>query len=344
MSVEVVSLQRPRKVPPMHPALRFLTWFLTRRVGWGVFTLWLVSVLVFVGTAVLPGNAARAILGKSASPQTVAALEQALHLNHPLLNRYWYWLSNFVQGNLGKSAAGVVGSNAHETVASLIRGPLGNSAILGGVTIALLIPFSLAVGMFSATRAGRRADQAISISTLGAISLPEFVTGSILIAIFATGLGLLPPVSLIGPGQGPLSSPTILVLPVMTLLAATLAQVVRMVRASMLEALRSDYVAAARLGGVNERRVLWRYALRNALAPTVQVIALNMQWLVGGIVITETVFGYPGLGQLVVNSVELRDIPTVQSVTLLLATFYIMLNIVADLIVTYLVPKLRTQQ
>jgi peptide/nickel transport system permease protein len=299
---------------------------------------------VFVATSVLPGNAARAILGKNTQPSVVAALERELHLNQSLWSQYWYWIGNFVHGNLGRSAESIIGSNSHETVASLIRGPLAHSAILAGITILILIPLSLMLGVLLATNAGKWVDHSISISTLGAISLPEFVTGSILIWIFATKLGLLPPVSLLGPGQSPLSNPKILVLPVLTLLAATLAQCVRMVRASMIEVLRSDYVMAARLAGVSERRVLFRYALRNALAPSVQVIALNAQWLVGGIVVTETVFGYPGLGQLIVNSINLRDIPTVQSVAMLLATFYIGLNIASDLIIIYLVPKLRTAQ
>jgi peptide/nickel transport system permease protein len=321
-----------------HPVVRFVI----VRVAWGLFTLFVVSVLIFVGTAVLPGDAARAFLGRSASPGAVAALRGQLGLHGSIVEQYWHWASHFVQGDLGHSAASVAFSNSSETVGSLIRGPLGNSLVLAGITIAILIPVAVLVGTLLATRVGGAVDHGVSYATLGAISLPEFVTGAILIAVLATALGWLPPVSLIGPGDGPLTHPNILVLPVLTLLCATLAQIVRMARASMIEALRSEYVIAARLGGVSERRVLRSYALRNALAPTVQVIALNMQWLVGGIVVTETVFGYPGLGQTLVNAVNVRDIPTVQSIALLLAAFYISVNILADLIVLYLVPKLRT--
>ena len=305
-------------------------------------TLWVVSILIFLATAVLPGNAADAILGRGGSPAAKAAIEQQLHLNHSLWNQYWFWLGNFLHGNLGKSAAGVLGGQAHQSVGALIGEPLRNSAVLALVTIVIFIPLALAIGVFAATRPGSLIDQVISITSLGAISLPEFVTGSILIVIFASSLGLFPAVSLIEQGQGPLSNPEILVLPVLTLLAATLAQVVRMVRANMLEALRSDYVTAARLGGVRERQVLVKYALRNALAPSIQVIALNIQWMLGGIIITEAIFDYPGAGTVFVSAVNLRDIPTVQSVTLLLAIVYIALNILADLIVTFLVPKLRT--
>jgi peptide/nickel transport system permease protein len=323
-----------------HPVVRFVI----RRAAFAVLTLFVVSVLIFAGTQVLPGDAARLILGRSASPQALEALRTQLYLNHSVVAQYWHWLSHVLQGDLGRSATGIGPAGGGATVASVIGGPLANSAVLAAVTVVVLVPLSLALGIFLATRSGRAVDHAVSVLTLGLISLPEFVTASLLIAIFASWLGVLPPVSLIGPGASPLSSPNILVLPVLTLLAATLAQVVRMVRATMVEALRSDYVMAARLGGVSERRVLWRYALRNALAPTIQVMALNVQWLVGGIVITETVFGYPGLGNLLVQAVNLRDVPTVQSVALLLAVVYIALNILADLAVTYLIPKLRTAQ
>ena len=339
MSAEA-GVGQPSSRVARHPVLRFLV----RRVALGLVVLWVVSVLIFVGTSVLPGNAARAFLGHSATPSAVAALESKLNLNHSLFYQYWHWLSGFVQGDLGLSAAGTVGNNAQETIAAEISGPLVNSLVLAGVAVLLLIPFSIGLGVLLATRAGRPVDHAISTVSLAGISLPEFVTASLLIFVFSSTLGWLPAVSLIGPGETPLSSPEILVLPVATLLTATLALAVRMVRAGMIDVLRADYVTAARLGGVSERRVLWRYALRNALAPSVQVLALCIQYLVGGIVITETVFGYPGLGSLFVNAVDLRDTPTVQSIALLLAAVYISLNIIADLIVIYLVPRLRTAQ
>jgi peptide/nickel transport system permease protein len=180
------------------------------------------------------------------------------------------------------------------------------------------------------------------VSSLAAVSLPEFVTGSLLILVFAVWLHLLPAVSLVPSGSGVLDRPRILVLPVLTLLAASLAQTVRMVRAGMLDVLRADYVAMARLNGLPERQVVGRYALRNALAPTVQVIALNVQWLVGGIIVTEYVFGYPGIGQQLVEVVNARDIPFVQSVSLIIAAVYLGINIIADLLVVLLIPKLRT--
>jgi peptide/nickel transport system permease protein len=322
-----------------HPAIAFVL----RRVGAAIITLIIVSMLIFAGTNLLPGNAARAILGQHATPASVAIVERELGLNHSITERYWSWFTGVLHGNLGQSAVGaVLNGSEHASVAGLISGPLGDSAILAAIAFLILVPLALLIGVFSATRVGRWSDTAISMFSLGLVSLPEFVTGSLLVLLFAVGLGWLPAVSLVAPGQSVLSHPEILILPVATLVSASLAWTTRFIRSSVAESLRSDYVTAAILGGVGDRRVLWRYAVRNALAPTVQVVAQTAQWLVGGIVITETVFAYPGIGQALVNAVNERDIPVVQSIALILAAFYIALNIVADLVVVLLVPKLRT--
>jgi peptide/nickel transport system permease protein len=322
-----------------HPVL----WFTVRRVAAGVVTLFIVSILIFIGTSLLPGNAARAILGQRATPQSVAALEQQLGLNKPATEQYWTWLSGFVQGDLGKSASSIVnGDAANASVASQIAQPLRNSAALALITMLVLAPVGLALGVWLATRAGGRVDQGVSAGLLGVVSLPEFVIGSILAIVLSGWLGLLPAVSFTVGGGSPVTQPKLLVLPVLTLLAASLAYTVRFVRTSVIESLKTDYVAAARLGGVSDRRILWRYAVRNSLPPTVQVLAQTAQWLVGGIVVTEALFAYPGIGKQLVDAVSSRDAPTVQSIALILAAFYITLNIVADLLVVYLVPKLRT--
>src|SRR5207248_3900551 len=172
----------------------------------------------------------------------------------------------------------------------------------------------------------------ISIASLAAIALPEFVIGSLLVGAFFVGLDWLPPVAIVPPGDDPLSHPTKLVLPVATLLLASLAAGIRMVRAGMVEVLQTEYVQTARLNGLAERRVLYRYALRNALAPSVQVLAQNLQWLIGGIIITENVFAYPGIGTTLVQAVQNRDVTIVQSVAMLIAVVYVLLNLVADLI------------
>jgi peptide/nickel transport system permease protein len=261
-----------------------------------------------------------------------------MHLDRPAPVRYLQWLGGVAHGDFGQSAI------ANQPVWDLIFGRVVNSAILALATVLLLIPLALLLGVLAAIRAGRLLDHTISSLSLAITALPEFVTGTLLVLLIAVKLKLLPPVSLILPGQTPFDQPSILVLPIATLLAASLAQSIRMVRAGMVDVLRTDYVQMARLNGFPERRVVLRYALRNALAPSVQVIALNVQYLVGGIVVTEYVFGYPGLGQGLVQAVAARDIPLVQSVALLLAAVFLAINIVADLLVVLLIPKLRTAQ
>lgn len=222
------------------------------------------------------------------------------------------WLGGLLSGDLGNSAAGFAAGGV-SPIWDEISGKIGNSFALAGITAALMIPLSLLLGVIAAVRAGRALDHAISISSLAIISLPEFIIGSLLILVFFSWLGLLPPVSLVAPGTSPLSRPDVLVLPVLTLLGASLAASIRMVRAGMVEALSAEYVTMARLNGFRERMVVTRYALRNALAPSVQVLAQNIQYLVGGIVVTEYLFNYPGLGKELVDAVAIRDVREVQS-------------------------------
>lgn len=317
-----------------HPLLRFVA----RRLGVAAITLLVISLLIFLATSVLPGDAATTILGRQATPESLELLRQQLHLDQSAPERYVNWLSGAVTGDFGTSA------RSSTPVWELIKTGLVNSAILAGFAVLLLIPLSLLLGVLAATRAGRPLDHGISFTSLIANSLPEFVTGTLLILVFAVGLQVLPAVSLVPFGQTPLADPAILVLPVATLLAAALAWSLRMVRAGMIETLRSHYVEMARLNGYGERRVVLRHALPNGLAPAVQVFALNIQYLVGGIVVTEFLFGYPGLGQTLVEAVSARDIPLVQSATLLIAAIYLLINIVADVLVVLLIPKLRTAQ
>jgi peptide/nickel transport system permease protein len=344
--VTEVSLE-PRVGMPEAPVVsphrsHGVLWFLARRLAAALVTLFVVSILVFAGTEILPGDAAEAILGQSATPDAVSQIRAELNLNRPATTRYLDWLSHIVRGDLGISATQTFASGGKSPIWPLISGPLVNSLILALFTVILLIPIGLGLGVYSATRAGRPSDHAISVSSLGAISLPEFVVGPIFIVIFAVWLKQLPGISLVPSGTSVFSNPKILVLPVATLLAVSLAWTIRMVRACMLDVLGSEFIVMARLNGLPERKVIYRYGLRNALAPTIQVIALNIQWLVGGIIVTETVFGYPGIGQTLVEVVNSRDIPFVQAVCMILAAFYLLVNIVADLLVVLLVPKLRT--
>jgi peptide/nickel transport system permease protein len=228
-------------------------------------------------------------------------------------------------------------------VTSFIAARAGKSLILALATLIVLLPISVFFGVIAGIRRERAADHAISLTSLALIALPEFVTGTVLIALIAVTLKWLPPTSIIESGSV-FSNLNALVLPVVTLCITATPYVIRMVRAGVSETMEADYIQMARLSGIPERRVVVRHALRNALAPTVQVLALTMQYLIGGIVIVETVFAYPGLGQGLVQAVVARDIPTVQAVALLLAAIYIVINIVADVIVVLLIPKLRTSQ
>ena len=319
-----------------------LAFFVLRRVATGLLTLLVVSILIFVATNILPGNAAVVVLGRNATPARVQKLDETLGINGSVPARYARWLGNAVQGDFGRSAVAEAEGRADSTVSSTLGDPLRNSLVLAAATTLLLIPLTLILGAAAGIFAGRKLDHAISFPALVMGGLPEFVTGTLLIYILFNKLALLPPVSLLSPGQSPLSTPEALVLPVLTLLAVAIGAGVRQVRAGMIEVLEQDYVRFARLNGVSERRVLWRYALRNALAPSVQIIAQNLQYLVGGIIIVESVFAYPGIGTYLVNAVTTRDVIEVQAAAIVLAALYISINVVADLIVVLLVPKLRT--
>ena len=315
--------------------------FLVRRFLGALLALFVASVLIFVGTAVLPGDAASVVLGRGATPKAVQTLDERMHLDRPLLEQYTSWLGGFVHGDLGDSSVGLAQGQKHAPVWDLISNQVKNSVILALVTALFMIPLSLGLGALAAVYAGRAVDHAVSIGSLAAIALPEFVIGSLLVGVFFVWLDVLPPVALIPPGDNPLSHPEKLVLPVATLLLASLAAGIRMVRAGMVEVLQTEYVQTARLNGLAERWVLWRYAMRNALAPSVQVLAQNLQWLIGGIIITENVFAYPGIGTTLVTAVGNRDLTLVQSVAMMIAVVYVFLNLFADLIVMLLVPKLR---
>jgi peptide/nickel transport system permease protein len=316
-----------------------LAWFVTRRVAAGVLLLAIISVLVFCATNVLPGDVAAAVLGRQATPASIAGLRQQLGLDRPLTTRYLDWVGGILHGDLGTSLAGT-----QESVWALISGPLENTLTLAALTMLVLVPLSLLLGIAAGVRVGRLLDQTISSFTLAIISVPEFVIGAVLVLVFAVSLGVLPAVSLIPPGSNPLGTPSLVVLPVATLVLAGLAYMVRIVRAGVGDVMRSDFVEAARLNGVREHRVVTRYAVRNSLAPTVQALAATAQWLLGGVFVVETLFSYPGIGRALVVAVTVRDIPVIQAAALIIAAFYIGLNIVADICIVLLIPKLRTAQ
>jgi peptide/nickel transport system permease protein len=328
----------PRRRMHAHPAALFVI----KRLGAGVITLLIVSILIFLCTSVIPGNAAVITLGKSATPASLKQLEATLGLNRPLYLQYLSWLGGILHGSFGDSAVALAHHQTNPSIASTIKNPFFNSLILGVITAILLIPLTLLLGVIAGIRADKIVDHAISLPSLVIAGLPEFVTGSLLIYIFFSELNILPPVSLVPPGSDPLASPRILVLPVLTLLAVAVGSGIRQVRLGMIEVLQTDFVQFARLNGVSERRVLIRYGMRNAIANSIQTIAQNLQYLVGGIIVVEAVFAYPGIGTYLVTAVLARDTNEVLGASIILAALYTLINIGADLLVVFLVPKLRT--
>jgi peptide/nickel transport system permease protein len=315
-----------------------------RRVPAGILTLLVVSLLIFLATNALPGNVAQVILGKNATPQRLALYEQSLGLNRPLMVQYFSWLGGMLHGNFGQSAVQLASGAKSAPISAMIGTPLLNSLILAGISTIVLLPLALGLGVLAGVRAHTAVDGTISYVALVVGALPEFVLGTFVILVFFTEFNWFPPVALVPQGSSPLAHPNLLVLPVMTLVGVSLAFCVRQVRSGVLSALSQTYVAAARLNGLPERRVIWRHAVRNALAPSVQAFAQTIVYLFGGIVIVESLFDYPGIGSQLIQAVQSRDVTVVEAIALILAAFSITITIAADLIVVLLVPKLKTSR
>jgi peptide/nickel transport system permease protein len=329
---------------PRHPRrLRSGGWwgFVLRRLAQAAMTLLVVSVLIFAGVQLLPGNLAEAVLGRNASPAAVRLVDGALHLNQPLVHRYLEWAGGVLHGNFGVSLAAAATGAPPISVSSVVASTALNSLLLAGVAFALTACLAVALGVWAGTRRGTWVDRLISVASLGSISLPEFAIGTFLIVIFAGWLGWLPGTVVLATNASVLSDPQALVLPVLTLVIVSVAPTARIIRAGMAEAMQSEYVQQARLNGYPEA-VVRRHAVRNELAAAVQALGQTAQYLVGGVVVVEYLFNYPGIGAQLVNAVQVRDIPFVESVGLLLAAVYVALNILSDAATILAVPKLRT--
>jgi peptide/nickel transport system permease protein len=314
--------------------MRALT-FVGRRLGLLALVMGIVSVLIFGIVQVLPGDVAVMILGTSATPADLTALRQKLGLDRPAPLRYADWVSGALRGEWGTSLLYQV------PVRPLVLERLGRSAALAVLALAVAVPLAIGLGVLAALRRNGFFDQAVGLVTLVAVSLPEFIVGTVLILVLAFRFTVFPPSSLIDPRAGPWSVAPKLVLPVLTLVLALLAHMTRMTRASMLDVLEQPYIRAARLKGLRPRRVILRHALRNALLPTVGIVAINIGFLIGGIVVVETVFAYPGLGRLMVDAVNHRDVPVIQMAALVIALAYALANLAADLVYAWLDPRIR---
>jgi peptide/nickel transport system permease protein len=311
--------------------------FLLRRVLLGLLILLLVSIVVFAATQALPGNAARAILGRNATPERLAALTRQLHLNQSAVSQYFHWLGGVLTGNFGTSAA------TEQPVSSLISARILNSAFLVLVSALIALPLSIGLGVWMAVKRDKPTDHVLSLTTLSLAALPEFVIGIGLIVLFATNVShVFPAVSIIPPGEHAWNVPNVVVLPAATLVLAVTPYISRIMRGSMVEVLESEYVTMARLKGLSNRTVIWRHAVPNAIVPAIQVSALQLAYMAGGVVLVEYVFSYPGIGSALVDAVGNRDIPVVQALVIIIAAVYVVVNLVADLLTIVVTPRLRT--
>ena len=328
----------------MHPVLKIIL----QRLALGLLTLLIVSIVIFTAVNMLPGDFAEAILGQGATPDAVAAIRRDLGLNDPPVVRYVQWLAGALQGDLGNSFAqanfaSFVGedSGVRTTVAQQIAPRFANTMFLAGVTAAIAVPFAVGLGILAALYRNSVFDKAANISTLTSISSPEFFVAYILILFLAVLNPILPSLSNIYedmPFDERLSKT---LLPALTLTLVVTAHMMRMTRAAIINLLASPYIEMARLKGISPLRVIVKHALPNALAPIINVVALNLAYLVTGVVVVEVVFVYPGIGQLFVDSVKIRDIPVVQACCLIFAAAYILLNLTADVMSILSNPRLR---
>ena len=309
------------------------------RVGLGLLTLFLVSVVVFAATQALPGDTARAILGKEAADKArYEALRKQLGLDRPIHEQYIEWLGGVVTGDMGDSLV------QDEPVTKLLGRRVVNTFTLVFVAAVLSVPISLLLGSLTALKRDTLFDTSITVGSLSLAALPEFVIGIALILFFATQVlkGAMPAVSRVDPGLPIYQQLKLFILPAVTLTLAVAPYILRILRASTIEVLESEYVMMARLKGLPERLVLNRHALPNALAPALQVTALNLAWLAGGVVVVEYLFAFPGIGSLLVDSVANRDMPMVQAICLIIAAVYVLANLTADILTILVSPRLRT--
>jgi peptide/nickel transport system permease protein len=311
---------------------------IARRLGVSLLILFIVSLLVFGATLLLPGDPAQAALGQQATPGRHAALREQMNHNYTDIQRYASWLGGLFTGDFGFSSA------SGGPVSELLGERIAASLVLLAAAAVIAIPVGIIIGTFSALRRGKAADHVATGASLVLAALPEFVVGIIMITLFSTTVfTLLPSVTMAPPGENVWNYPLQLILPTLTLVLVVSPYIVRMMRATMIEVLDSGFVEMARLKGVPERQVILRHALPHALAPVAQVIAIQLAWMAGGVVVIEFLFRYPGVGAALVDAVANRDVQVVQAISMLIAAAYIVVNLLADLVGILTNPKLRTE-
>ena len=315
----------------MHPVVKLVT----QRLALGLLLMLAVSALIFFGVEALPGDTAQAMLGQSATPEALANLREKMGLNEPVLWRYGHWLYGFLTGDMG------VALTNGEDIATSIGNRLGNTLFLAFWAALISVPLAILLGLLAARYNGRWPDRLISGVTLATISLPEFVAGYLVLYFLAVKLQLFPAMSMVFPGMGVFERLSAIILPVIVLVMVVLAHMMRMTRAAILNVMQSAYIETAELKGLSPLTVIWRHAFPNAIAPVVNVVMLNLAYLVVGVVVVEVVFVYPGMGQYLVDHVTKRDLPVVQACGMIFAAVYIGLNILADVVSILANPRLR---
>lgn len=308
---------------------------LLRRLLLGLVLLWAVSVVIFAGTQILPGDVATAMLGQQATPEAVANIRKELGLEKPAPVRYAEWLGGAVRGDFGRSYSN------RQDIAKSIAPRLRNTLYLAAMAALIAVPLSILLGIVSVLYAGTWIDRTIGLVTLSAISLPEFFAGYLLIAYFSVSHFWLPSSATVSDSMPLGQRLTFMLLPCLTLVLAVVGHMMRMTRAALLNVMASPYIETALLKGLPAWRVVWKHALPNALSPIVNVVALNLAYLVVGVVVVEVIFVYPGMGQYLVDHVAKRDVPVVQAAGLVFAAVYIVLNIIADMVSILANPRLR---
>lgn len=315
----------------VHPILKLVA----QRIALGLVLLWAASVLIFIGTQILPGDVAQSILGQSATPVSLANLRAELGLNDPPLTRYMIWAGGVLHGDLGHAL-----TNGQD-IADAMGKRLGNTLFLAFWAAVIAVPLAVSLGLLAVRYRGRWPDKLISTVTLATVSVPEFLLGYILVYILSVKFRLLPSLATINDGMSFGDKLYAISLPVLVLVLVVLGHMMRMTRAAILNVMQSPYIETAELKGLRPIAVIARHAFPNAIAPVVNVVMLNLAYLVVGVVVVEVVFVYPGMGQYLVDHVAKRDVPVVQACGLVFAAIYIGLNIVADVVSILANPRLR---
>jgi peptide/nickel transport system permease protein len=306
-----------------------------KRLGVGALMLLVVSLIVFAGTEILPGDVAEILLGQGATPENLAALRVELGLDQPAVVRYLHWVGGFVSGDFGVSMA------RNASITELIGDRLGNTLTLAGWVAVITIPVSVSAGFVAAMYPGSLRDRGISWFTLGSISSPEFFTATVLILFFAIEMHWFPSVSMLRAGDSAAQQIAALALPVATLSISLFGQITRLSRAAILNIMSEPYIEMAILKGLSRSRIVFLHAALNAIGPIVNIVALNLAYLVGGVVIVETVFAFPGLAKLMIDGVQTRDLPVVQVCAMIFCSTYVVLILIADVAAIVSNPRLR---